>query len=231
VTAAHERVLHVLVRVGSYSQDSISGQNDSVLDLVSVDDNVDAIREKIWLATDAAYKSALQQLTAKEAALKQFESEKSADDFAHAPVVKFVGPPAKIDIDVNAWKRNLESVSALYRGDPKLQSFVLHLRATATNRYFLNSEGSETRTGSVAYIYGIEGSTQAEDGMRLERSQSKVVTSAAELPSLEALKAEAKTVMSTLAALRAAPVVEEQYRGPVLASPDAAGDIFLALIG
>jgi len=46
-----------------------------------------------------------------------FESEKSADDFAHAPVVKFIGPPATIDVDVNAWKRNLESVSALYRGD------------------------------------------------------------------------------------------------------------------
>jgi predicted Zn-dependent protease len=228
---AHTRILHVLVRVGTYSQDSISGQNDSVLDLVSVDDNVDAIREKIWLASDAAYKAALQQLTAKEAALKQFESEKTANDFAHAPVVKFVGPPAKIEIDTNAWKRNLESVSALYRSDPKLQSFILQLRATATNRYFLNSEGSETRTGNVIYTYGIEGSTQADDGMRVERSQSKVVMSAAELPPLETLKAEAKTVMGTLAALRSAPMVEEQYRGPVLASPDAAGDIFVALIG
>ncbi len=225
------RVLHVLVRVGDYKQDSVTGQNDSVIDIVSQDDDIAAIREKIWLATDLAYKRALQQLTAKQALLKQYEVEKGADDFAHAPVVKFLGPSAKIGVDLNQWKHNLEAASALYRSDPKLQTFVVQFRATATNRYFLNSEGTQTRTGNTSYFYLIDGSTQAADGMRLERSQGKEIAAAAELPSTEALKAEAKTVMDTLAALREAPIVEEQYRGPVLVSPDAAGDLFVALIG
>src|SRR5437763_10246120 len=162
---SHTRILHVLVRVGDYKQDSVSGQNDSVLDFAPTDNNVDAIREKIWLATDAAYKHALQQLTSKQATLKQFESENTPDDFAHAPVVKLLQPPAKIEADLNLWKRNVESVSALYRDDPKLQSFVLQFHASASTRYFLNSEGSETRTGSTSYFYRIEGSTQAPDGM------------------------------------------------------------------
>jgi len=67
--------------------------------------------------------------------------------------------------------------------------------------------------------------------MRLDRSAGKVVATAAELPSLDKLKADAKTLMGTLAALRAAPMVEEQYRGPVLFEPDAASDLVKGLVG
>src|SRR4029077_6623820 len=38
-------------------------------------------------------------------------------------------------------------------------------------------------------------------------------------------------LMGTLAALRAAPIVEEQYSGPVLLEPDAASDLVRVLIG
>ena len=37
--------------------------------------------------------------------------------------------------------------------------------------------------------------------------------------------------METLKALREAPVVEEDYRGPVLFGPDAASDVFFGMVG
>lgn len=226
------RILRVLVRVGDYKQDDVVGQNESAVQLAPYENDIPALRLSIWLATDAAYKRALEQLTEKQAALKQFEnSDPQPDDFAHAPVVNDIGPLANMQLDTAAWKRNLESVSATYRTDPKLDSFAAVLRATATNKYFLNSEGSSTRNGSVTYLYNIEGSTQAPDGMRLDRSAGKVVATAAELPTLDSLKDEAKTLMGTLAGLRQAPIVEEQYRGPVLISPDAASDLVKALVG
>ena len=226
----HNRIVRVLVRVGDYKQDNVMGQNESVVELAALDDDLLALRQQIWLTTDTAYKRALQQLTDKQARLKQFESDQQADDFAHAPEYHHIDAPVKITVDMEQWKHNVEAASALYRSDPKLQAFACTFQATAINRYFMNSEGSWTRSGKSMYTYNISGSTQAADGMRLDRSQGHAVAAAAELPTADNLKAEAKAVMDTLAALREAPIVEEQYRGPVLFSADAASDVFSGLI-
>jgi TldD protein len=54
---------------------------------------------------------------------------------------------------------------------------------------------------------------------------------AEELPSRDALGGESKKMMDTLTALRQAPIVEEEYRGPVLFAPDAADDVVAAMVG
>src|SRR5438270_6536271 len=64
-----QRILRVLVRVGDYKQDDVVGQNESSVQLAPLENNIPAMRLAIWLATDAAYKRALEQLTAKQAAL------------------------------------------------------------------------------------------------------------------------------------------------------------------
>jgi predicted Zn-dependent protease len=51
------------------------------------------------------------------------------------------------------------------------------------------------------------------------------------LPSREKLIGEAKKMLDTVVALRQAPIVEEEYRGPVLFAADAADDIVASLIG
>ena len=52
-----------------------------------------------------------------------------------------------------------------------------------------------------------------------------------ELPTHDALMGEAKRMLETVVALRQAPIVEEEYRGPVLFEADAADDIVSSLIG
>ena len=52
-----------------------------------------------------------------------------------------------------------------------------------------------------------------------------------ELPSAADFVARAAKLASTLRELREAPVVEEEYRGPVLFSGDASADIFADLVG
>ena len=51
----HGRLLRVVVRVGDYKQDSFYGTGEGAIDLVPSDDDVFAIRHRIWLATDRAY--------------------------------------------------------------------------------------------------------------------------------------------------------------------------------
>ena len=40
-----------------------------------------------------------------------------------------------------------------------------------------------------------------------------------------------KQALETVIALRKAPIVEEEYRGPVLFAPDAADDVIASLVG
>ena len=227
----HARLLRVVVRVGDYKQDSFYGTGEGAVDLVSSDDDVFAIRHRIWLATDRAYKAASEALSAKQAALKQLKVDEPVDDFAKATPVEAVEPLAHFSsADFTSWVHLLEEASAQYRSDKELETFESALRFTADNRYFLNSEGTVARSGHTHYVISISGSTQASDGMLLQRSHADQGNDLKELPTREEFLKTTARILATLKSLRDAPVVDEEYRGPVLFSNDAAATVITELI-
>jgi predicted Zn-dependent protease len=225
------RFLRVVVRVGDYKQDSFFGQGQGTMDFMPLDNDLVALRHQIWLATDNAYKAATEALTAKQAQLKQYSVDQPVDDFARAEPVTSIGPLAHLDFDSRNWAGMLEAVSSLSKTDPQVESFDSTLNFSAVNRYFVNSEGAVVRSGQTVYDLRIAGSTQAADGMRLDRSHGYSVTDMKELPSQDTLLADAMKMLATLKALRAAPLTDEEYRGPVLFSADAASTVFSELVG
>jgi predicted Zn-dependent protease len=227
----HTRNVRVVVRVGDYKQDSYYGPGTGMFDFVALENDPIAIRHQLWQATDRAYKMASEALASKKAVLSQYSTPQPFDDFAHAPALVAVDPIMKLDFDPKTWNEMLISSSALYRTDPKLDSLATSLRFRATNQYFVNSEGTVTRYGFAVYFLMITGSTQAADGMRLERSPYYSSADIRELPSSEKLQADMAKMIGTLKALRDAPTVEEEYRGPVLFSNDASSDIFSIIVG
>jgi len=229
---SHFRVLRVVVRIGGYKKDSYYGRGQGESGILPLDNDPIALRHQIWLATDEAYKAAGQALAEKEAALKQFAVDSNpADDFAKAPPLISVEPPVSLKVDEAAWKKILEDATGLYKQYPDVQSVTASARFTANNECIVNSEGTVTRNGRASYFVQLSSSAQAADGMRLSRSPAFVVAKSEELPSRDALIAEAKKMLDTVVALRKAPIVEEEYRGPVLFSADAADDIISSLIG
>jgi len=226
------RVLRVVVRIGDYKQDSYYNQGMGETNILPLDNDPIALRHQIWLATDEAYKAAGQALTEKQAALKQFSAETNpVDDFAKAPVVAAIEPTVTLQVDAAAWKKTLEDVTNLYRQYPDVQSVSASARFSAVNEYLVNSEGTVTRSGKKTYNVTLNSSAQAADGMRLTRNPFWMVAKAEELPTRDALLADARKTLDTLVALRQAPIVEEEYRGPVLFAPDAANDIVASLVG
>jgi TldD protein len=226
------RVLRVVVRIGDYKQDSYYGIGMGETNILPLDDDPIALRHQIWLATDDAYKEAVQALTEKQAALKQFSAEATPiDDFAKAPVVSAMEPTVKLTLDEAAWKKTIEDATSLYREYPDVQLVTASLRFSAVNEYLVNSEGTVTRNGKTTYGVTLNSTAQADDGMRLSRNPYWMVAKADELPSREKLMGESKKMLDTLVALRKAPIVEEEYRGPVLFAPDAANDVIASLIG
>ena len=227
----HGRTLRVVVRVGDYKQDSYYGPGTGMVTFAPRDDDSIALRRELWLATDRAYKIANEALANKRAVLSQYTADQPFDDFARAPALESYGPFVKLDFSPAPWKETLEKVTNLYRSDAKIQSLSAYVRFRAVNDYFVNTEGTSTRQGYTVYSLNLSAETQAADGMELGRSPFYVGATAAELPTQEKLLAEATQMLQTLKDLREAPMVEEDYRGPILFSNDAASDILDGMIG
>lgn len=226
------RILRVVVRVGDYKQDSYFGQGMGETNILPLDNDPISLRHQIWLTTDEAYKAAGQALADKQAEMKRFTPDANpVADFSKEPVLNALEPTVSLTVDEAAWGKTLEDVTNLYRQYSDVQAVSASARFTAVNEYFVDSEGTVTRHGKTTYNLQFNGSAQAEDGMRLSRNPYWMVGRAEELPSREKLLKDAKEALDTVVALRKAPIVEEEYRGPVLFAPDAAGDIIASLVG
>jgi hypothetical protein len=225
------RFLRVVVRVGDYKQDSYFGQGEGTLDFAPLDDDELALRHQLWLATDRAYKVATESLAAKQAQLKQLKVDQPVDDFAHAEPLQHLEPLAKLDADATPWLKTIQDASALYKTDPQVESMTSSLEFQAVNRYFVNTEGSIVRTGETSYQASLGASTQAADGMRLDQSAGYGRRDLKDLPTTEKFLARAAEMIGTLKDLRAAPLADEEYRGPVLFSSHAASTVFADLVG
>jgi TldD protein len=225
------RFLRVVVRIGDYKVDSYFGQGEGAMDFLPIDDDMLAFRHQLWMATDRAYKAAAESLTAKKSQLKQLTIDQPVDDFAHADPVQFIGPMATLQVDSAPWVKMLADASALYKNDAEIESCDARLKFQAANRYFMNTEGTVVRDGNNYYEMTIAATTQAADGMSLARDKSYNVGSLKELPSAADFSAAATKLAGSLKDLRNAPVADEEYRGPVLFSADAAAAVFSGFVG
>jgi microcin-processing metallopeptidase PmbA/TldD-like protein len=224
------RLVRVVVRIGNYRQDSYFGEGTGSLEIMPIENNELALRRQLWLATDKAYKAALSGFTQKQAALKNVESESDLADFSKEEPVQSVHDVAKLDVDLEQWKQIVRHTSDLFRRDPALESSDALLHFRVLNRYFVNTEGTVTRNGKAVYTFAFEGSSQAADGMRIERSHGYVVTRADELPKPEQIEKDAQKLIATFPDLAKAPIMEDDYHGPVLFSADASTALFERLL-
>lgn len=230
--STHSRSLRVVVRVGDYKSDSYGpGPGLGVADTAPIEDDQTALRRALWMGTDRAYKAANEALATKQANQTQFSGEQGFDDFSHEQPVQSLGPVVKLTVDPKPWTDMVVKATDLFRTDPKLTSLSASGRFVVTNKYFVNSEGTVTREGGETDTLQLSGATQATDGMRLVRAPYFVAAKQADLPSAEKFEAAMGNMIATLKALRDAPVVEENYDGPVLFAPDASADIVATLIG
>ena len=230
-THSRIRFLLVQVRLGDYKVDNSSAHGEGAIELVPLDNDEQAFRFQVWSATDKAYKQAAEALTDKQARLKQLTIDHPVDDFAHVEAVQSLRPLVELKVQREPWLKMLRDASGLYTQDPKVQFVDAALSFKAVNRYYLNSEGTLVRNGEQFYRLTINANTQAEDGMRLERSAAFTANSLQSLPKASEFQDRAATLLVTLKQLREAPVADEDYHGPVLLSADSASTIFSVLIG
>jgi hypothetical protein len=233
----HQRLARVTVRVGDYKIDSSTARGDGSVQLASLDDDPLALRAGLWQATDQAYKAALSAYAHKQAQLKQVQTPPQADDFSRELPVISLEDTVHLQVDGPAWVKRVSESSGLYRTDPALKAgqhdvqyatTIFHARAV--NSYLVNSEGAIVRKGTTAYEESFAVGTQAADGMHLDRSYGSNGVTLADLDTPEAFNKRAANLVASLTDLRNAPLVDEEYHGPVLFSADAASDAVHELV-
>jgi len=233
----HARVARVTVRVGDYKTDSSGGPGDGAVQIEALDDDPIALRSALWMATDQAYKSALAAYAQKQAALKQVETPPQADDFSKETPVISLAEPLKLDVDEQAWEARVARVSGLYRTDATVkdsqrdvQNSAGSFSARVTTTWLVTSEGAIVRKSAAGYQEYFGVGTQADDGMRLDRSYATTGTSLQDLDTPEVFEKHAVALIASLTDLRKAPLVEEEYHGPLLMSSDAGADTLYTLV-
>jgi TldD protein len=237
-SADRQRVARVTVRVGDYKTDSSGGRGDGAAVLAGLDDDPIALRTALWSATDQAYKAALAAYAQKQAELKQVETPPQADDFSREKAtVSLEKTAGKLNLNEAEWTERVARASGLYRTEASVKadehavqysSADFHGRVTTTR--LVNSEGTIVRKSAEEYREGLAVGTQAADGMRLDRSYVTTGGSLKELDGPEAFDQHAVAILASLKDLRNAPLVEEEYHGPVLLSGDASADTMRNLV-
>jgi len=232
-----QRVARVTVRVGDYKTDSSGGRGDGSIELAGLDDDPIALRSALWQATDQAYKNALSAYAQKQAELKQVQTPPQADDFSQEKPIVSLAAPVVLQLDDDAWTARVARFSGLYGTDPAVSATQRDVeyaeasfRARATTTWIATSEGTIVRKSEAQFEESFAAGTQAADGMSIDRSYSSTGTSPAELDAEAVFAKHVVDEIASLAELRKAPLVEEEYHGPLLMSADAATDTLRSLL-
>jgi hypothetical protein len=230
-------VARVTVRVGDYQTDSSGGRGDGAVELAALDDDPIALQSALWWATDQAYKSALAAYAQKQAELKQVQTPPQADDFSKEKPVISLAEPLQLNVDEPAWEARVARSSGLYRTDATVKDSQRDVQysygsfsARVTSTWLVTSEGTIVRKSAAGYQESFAVGTQAADGMRLDRSYATNGTSLRDLDAPQAFEKNAVALIASLTDLRKAPLVEEEYHGPLLLSSDASADTLYTLV-
>ncbi|MCI0341228.1 MAG: metallopeptidase TldD-related protein [Planctomycetales bacterium] len=194
-----------------------------------IEDDEEAIRREVWLATDRAYKGAIEELARKKADLQNMNVPDRPDDLQKVPPNVAIGEKAELKVDKKPWTERVKALSAVFRDFPAIQSSSASFSASAETRYFLTNEGMRTRRPSWAASLTVSARTQATDGMGLSDWVEFRGRRPEDLPDAAAMEREVRAMAERLSKTVSAPRCDE-YVGPMLVRGEAVADFFLDLL-
>jgi len=236
-TQGRNRFMNVEARVGGYKLDSSNFIGDESFrgfigsqGSVGIDRDYDSLRQDLWIATDQAFKQAVETYSRKQAYLSSLARQSNIDDFSQTQSVQVIQPLVVADWSNRRWEQEAREASATLRLFPDIyESRVTYYLVSATE-YLLTSEGTEIRTNRTYAAVEAGMNALASDGMPLNHLYAAYAPKAGDLPSVDAVRKGLNVSASELMALRAAKPAED-YTGPVLFEARAAAPLLAQVLG
>jgi hypothetical protein len=241
-TAFRNRMISVELRVGDYTVDNSNffsmqrlrggsaGMFMGGVEQGSVDDDYGQIRRQLWIVSDRQYKRALEDLSAKRAALKMRNGGEPVPDFSKEIPLTLVQARTILISSSTQLQSLAKDLSAVFRSAPEIErSSVTITRRDVFTRY-VNSEGTTFTRWEPLIKLEVSARTQAGDGLPISNSFTVYGRTVPDLPPKETLLAHAQRLSSLIVKLRSAATLD-RYNGPVLFEGSAAGELFLQQFG
>lgn len=184
------------------------------------------LRRQLWLATDAAYKAALEQYAKKEAVLKNRVQRDTTPDFVPLQPETLADTSRPLPhVSLPAIAKHLEEISAIARNYPALQQATVTFEHLPELVLYVNSEGRNAIMLRRQVGIEIVASGQAADGMPLAQTYAVYAPTVEELPPWDSLARAMHAVAMRLSEQVRAPAIDEPYSGPVLVRGQAAAEL------
>jgi TldD protein len=234
--SSKSRSLDVTLRVGSPQLDNYRtvGRNFATFtngSLLSLDDNPNALKRRIWMDTDGVYRAASQRLlnirTNKE--VKVAATDQSGDFSPADPVISYKLVP-EVRFDADKWAGRARQWSKRFAEYPDILSSSVTVLAQREMKTFVNTEGTRLQHGRTFARILISARSKASDGMDLATSETIEADDPTRLPSDKAVEAAVDRVAKDLRGLLRAPEVDP-FVGPAILSGRAAGVFFHEIFG
>ena len=231
------RFMNVAARVGTYKLDSSNFISEDAFrgfigstGSVGIDRDYNSLRQDLWIATDQAFKEAVETYSRKQAYLSSLARQSDIDDFSHAEPIQHVEPLVAPDWTNRNWDQEARDSSAAMRAFPQVYESRLTYYTIYATEYLLTSEGTEIRMNRT--FAAVEGglNTLADDGTPLNNFYSAYAAKPGDLPSVDTVRKNLNVAGSELMALRAAPTAQD-YTGPVLVEGRAAAPLLAQILG
>jgi len=239
VTSTHnrQRLMTVAARVGDYKRDSSNfiseegfrgfiGPNGTV----GIDRDYDSLRQDLWIATDQAFKEAVETYSRKEAYLSSLARPSDIGDFSRVEAIQHVEPLVGADWSNRNWEQEARETSAALRAFPQIYESRVTYYLVYTTEYLLTSEGTEIRANHSFAAIEAGMNTLADDGMQVNHYYSTYAPRPADLPGVEEVRKQLNVAGSELMGMRVAPTASD-YTGPVLFESRAAAALVAEVLG
>jgi len=232
----HHRYLDVTLRVGSPKLDNyrvLRGELPRFTSgaYLSVDDQPDPIRQRLWVETDRVYRLAAQRLINIRASKDILVARADAsDDFTMEAPAKSIELPPRLRFDSAQWTDRVRKLSREFSKHPAILSSQVSVNASRETKYLVDTTGARIVHGRLFARVMISAHAKAPDGMDLTAGESFEAAEAGRLPEDGEIRTAIHRVAKDLEAQITAPLVEP-FVGPAMLSGRAAGVFFHEIFG
>ncbi|MDZ4745986.1 MAG: metallopeptidase TldD-related protein [bacterium] len=233
------RILDIDLRVGSHNLDNTRSIRGVAFEMgrgmrsqeLPMGDDERSLRTLVWIATDRAYKAAVERLGKVKTNLQvKVREEDTSADQSIEKATTFIQPFNLVTFDTSAWRDRVRRLSAVCVGHPELYTGKVTLQFDQVVKFFVNSEGTMLQHVEPIVKMFVIVKTKAEDGMSLPLYRSYSAHTLDRLPSEESIRLELESMTKQAVLLRTAPLAET-YSGPAILSGRSAGVFFHEIFG
>jgi len=235
-THTRNRFMNVEGRVGSYKLDSSNFASDDAFrgfigptGSVGIDRDYDSLRQDLWIATDQAFKEAVDTYSRKKGYLSSLARPSDIDDFSKAEPVQLIEPLETPDWTNRNWEQEARETSAVMRAFSQIHESRVSYYLVYATEYLLTSEGTEIRQNRRFAAIEAGMNAVADDGVPVNHYYATYAVRPAELPNVDTVRKNLNVACTELMALRSAPPAQD-YTGPVLFEARAAAPLLAEVL-